>query len=177
MNSNHLREILNPLVPSFLGVFSADTLPKSLNPESIWCMVVNTANSDESGDHWVGLYHTGDRKTRFFCSYGSNPFQKEQIPQSIANMIHNLQGTVQYNRTRLRSDCTSICGQYTILFILSMEAGVSYDSFLQLFHSSCQICNDIDVAKTIQNLFDIQFTKHDIEWMRNRESICQFMKL
>jgi len=176
MNSNHLYEILHPLVPSFLGVFSADTLPKSLKTISNWCMVINTAKYDESGDHWVGLYHTPDQITRFFCSYGSDPFQEERIPATIANMIRNLDGDVQYNKARLQSDCTSVCGQYTVLFILSMEAGIPYDSFLQLFHPSCRTCNDMDVAKTIQNLFDIQFTSRDIQWMKNRESLCQLIK-
>jgi hypothetical protein len=121
--TTQLKTILEKIRVSestFGGIFARDTLP---NFQTITTfptyLIVNTDNSDGAGLHWVSLYFSSPSQLEFFDSFGLQPrvYGFEFIPTS-------------YNTKRLKSDNTTVCGQYCIFHIYYRLRGYTLDSLL-----------------------------------------------
>ena len=88
----------------FGGVFAADELPKTFDTFP-YGFVANTDPSTEPGTHWVAFYFPSRDKGEFFDSYGYPPehygFESYKIET--------------WNKYKLQSSWSNVCGQYCIL--------------------------------------------------------------
>lgn len=123
MNSLQINSLLQN-VPSFLGVFSADTLP-DICPSS-FSLIVNTDSSDKAGTHWQAIVVL-DGIAHFFDSFGGMP-RVQKIKQFCKRFP-----VVHYNRKKHQNVSEETCGGYCVLVISEMNKGRSFNSILQTF--------------------------------------------
>ena len=121
MNAEQIRKCLR--VPNFLGVFAADELPSHF-PWSCG-LVVNTDPRSEPGTHWLAIYIDGNGHGEYFDSYGLKPF----VPQHL-KFLNRLKQW-RYNKTKLQSLTSTLCGQYCVLYLDSKFRGYSLNRFLR----------------------------------------------
>ena len=127
----------------FIGTFARDELPIIKKfPASI---IINTATSDESGEHWVALFIDKDGDGFYFDSFGFPPYHKE-----ISSYIDNNTNFFKYNTVTLQTPnrFSVTCGHYCILFIIFMCRGHQFDELIALFTRNTFI-NDIIVRKLL----------------------------
>lgn len=96
-------------IPGFLGVFAADTLPRSV-PQQPWSLIVNYEGHTEPGDHWDACI--GSHGRALWCSSYGFP------PDEPADM---LLGDKQYQRYGMQSfsPTSDACGEYALWFCKS----------------------------------------------------------
>ena len=167
MNSSQLSKILSCL-PNFRGVFAADTVPVVPRDYSNWSLVVNTAPIASGGDHWVAMWFENEI-LHFFCSYGSHPVidLSANIRRCIGNRF------VLYNPNQIQGECSSVCGHYCVVFLISMCLGLSYASFLELFTRGDLSKNDAWVKHIVDRVGNVEYDSRDREWVRDREKMCR----
>ena len=117
-------EIENILIynKNFLGCYASDrlhTLPKTL-PKSL---IINTANSDSDGEHWVALVLQKKR-----CFY----FDSCGLPIINENILHYLHKyrKVMYSDNCIQDINSEKCGKFCIAFIKYVQSKKSYNDFI-----------------------------------------------
>jgi hypothetical protein len=118
-------------VPSFLGVYASDLLPRSIVRTGT--VIVNTDPHTEKGSHWQAI-HFQPRSSRcyFFDSYGRHP----HVP-AIHDFIRRNSVVWQYNTVQLQGPTSTVCGEYCCLFALYMDRGNTPQQFVGLFNADC----------------------------------------
>ena len=120
-------EIENILIynKNFLGCYASDQidiLPKTL-PKSL---IINTANSDTDGEHWVALVL---QKKRFFYF---DSFGLPIINENILHYLHKYR-KVMYSDNCIQDINSEKCGKFCIAFIKNVHSRHSYDDFIDQF--------------------------------------------
>ena len=96
--------------------------------------IVNLANSNDIGTHWVGIKFINN-KLFYFDSYGI-PFIPDIIKKQYDKIITNI--------FRIQSDISNECGKFCIMFIKSnIQNESDYIKFLLQFHKNDFQKNDI----------------------------------
>ena len=120
-------EIENILIynKNFLGCYASDQidiLPKTL-PKSL---IINTANSDTDGEHWVALI-LQKKRCFYFDSFG--------LPIMNKNILHFLQKykKVMYSDICIQDINSVKCGKFCIGFIKYVNSKKSYNDFISKF--------------------------------------------
>ena len=120
-------EIENILIynKNFLGCYASDQidiLPKTL-PKSL---IINTANSDTDGEHWVALV-LQKKRCFYFDSFG--------LPIMNKNILHFLQKykKVMYSDICIQDINSVKCGKFCIGFIKYVNSKKSYNDFITKF--------------------------------------------
>ncbi len=133
----------------FLGVFSSDQLPASIQNFPA-CFVANTDKSNQEGSHWVAFYIESPSKICFFDSFGNPP---SYFSGGIASYVKPYRH-VEFNPMILQSNASSVCGQYCIFYLYSKCNGLSLNDILLSFVPN-QSCNDIKVHHFVTKRFRI----------------------
>lgn len=117
--------------PFYRGTYPCDRL-KDCNLTSLPCgLIVNFDKFGEPGSHWVGIWFNKNQTVEYFDSY-SRPF-------SINKYIYNFIQDNGYNictqiiGKALQNLNTSVCGHYTLLFIVNKSRGKTYGDFYNIF--------------------------------------------
>ena len=133
---------------TFCGVFAADELP-IIN--TFPCgFVANTDPSTEPGTHWVPFYFPSREKGEFFDSYGyppehyGEPFKSYKIET--------------WNKRKIQSSCSEVCGQYCIFYLYHKSRGYSMSKIVSLFSSNTNL-NDCNVACYVKKYFNVVIDK------------------
>ena len=120
-------EIENILIYNnkILGCYASDQidiLPKTL-PKSL---IINTANSDTDGEHWVALV-LQKKRCFYFDSFG--------LPIMNKNILHFLQKykKVMYSDICIQDSNSEKCGKFCIAFIKYVQSRNSYNDFIAKF--------------------------------------------
>lgn len=103
--------------------------------------IVNTDDHTRSGMHWVAMYADKSCSAFYFDSFGLPPF----IPDHINRLRKNCK-QFRWNNVRLQSDSSDVCGQYCIMFLHYMSAGLGFEKFLENFSADNLRKND-DVVR------------------------------
>ncbi|GBM50389.1 hypothetical protein AVEN_97213-1 [Araneus ventricosus] len=102
----------------FRGVFASDQIP-DLGPGP-GLIIVNTATSSTSGEHWIVIGVDNDL-LYFFDSFGLPPTKFNSYISSFASRYH-----CYYNDVRFQDFKTEVCGYYTIFVIVRIVEGRSH---------------------------------------------------
>ncbi len=152
MNSQQLRQAMKmdrfgQLY--FQGVFAADELNKEYVTQFPSGYIVNTDPSNKPGSHWVpvAFYFDKNRKGHFFCSYGKSPDHYK-----FDKWIDKNSDSWTFNKHRLQSDWSTVCGQYCLYYVLHAFRDIS---IINVFTEDWNL-NDIWVDKFIQRRFNIE---------------------
>lgn len=155
MNTKSLKCAINCdriLTEHVIGVFPADHLPEHVKNTPCG-FIVNTDPSFLPGKHWVAFFVSSAYHGEFFDSYGHEPLFYNQYFMDFFTR-NNLRLT--YNNTRLQSEFSNVCGQYSLLFLLYRTRQLSQVNFLESFSDNFSI-NDEYVSEYIQELFPYCF--------------------
>ena len=115
----------------FLGTFSYDTLPTKVKYPS--CLIVNTQNHDQPGEHWLAIYYNKNKTAEFFDSFG--------MPPSFFNLQQYLEKSsvsFKFNSTQIQSYKSLYCGLYCIMYLLLKTRGRSLRYFLKFLKNPTQ---------------------------------------
>lgn len=144
MNTLQIASALAGVRAGSVGVYAADRIPRSLTlPAAI---VTNIDTSNKLGSHWVAFYIDNDGAGNYFDSYGippTSPHHLERLKQNCRNF--------RWNRKKLQSFDSKVCGEYCVMFIRNMCSGCSMRAFCNIFSSNSEK-NDNLVAKLYKNL-------------------------
>ena len=108
--------------PSFQGVYSLDTLPKS--PRLLVC---NTDPSWKPGEHWIAIYVDKNGRGEYFDSFGRPP------NKHFERYMNSMCSSWTFNKKRLQSRISSFCGYYCCLFVVLRARGFSMTKIVRLF--------------------------------------------
>ena len=132
----------------FCGIFPSDKLPQAI--EKYPCgFVANTDPSSGPGTHWIAFYFPSEEKGEFFDSYGHAP---EYYRKSFGNFLGTR--TWNFNRRKLQSAWSDVCGQYCIFYLSHRARGFSLNRIVHLFNSNT-ISNDTKVSIFVKRHFKI----------------------
>lgn len=141
--------------PIFRGTFALNHVPfvHTLNPP--FGLVVNTEPSSHEGDHWIALFQSEPHQpVDILDTRGYAPSRRGQ--RYIRHLVDTLKiDAYRINRLPLQSYCSSVCGEYCILFIDCRRCGWSFESFLSLFSERDLYGNDCFVYAFVHHYFDI----------------------
>lgn len=140
MNSLQLKEALDTVMKArTLGVFPSDRIPR------IWsrpaAIIANLDDHTRSGSHWVGFYVTKDGVGSYFDSLGFPP-----LNSTFSNRLTINSKRYDWNRKKIQSDSSTVCGQYCLVFLYYLNKGFSLNEFCQMFTDNYKK-NDILINK------------------------------
>ncbi len=155
MNSNELNILLfkhNVTKFDFGGVYAQDKLPIKA---TFRAYIVNLDVSTMEGSHWVAIVFSKNniKPAVYFDSYGFPPFYP-----NILKFIERNSSNYVYNAIRLQSDNTFVCGQYCVIFIISMLRNISLHNFQKSFCGD-YLKNDKKIYNIVKNL-----VRHHLEF-------------
>lgn len=150
MNTIEIEQILKPYRKSihapFIGVYARDCLPR--RPPKRFSLVMNTATSKESGDHWT-LLHSNGKTLYFFCSFGNKPMQ-EVLDFAIRAKLKR----IIYSKVKIQSDDSIVCGGYTIYIAIQLAKAYSFLSIMRHFAKISQ--DDKFIEKYLLSKFNFK---------------------
>lgn len=115
------------------GILFKDKLYK-LNPVPN-CYIINMANSDTHGSHWVALYLESPARAAYFDSFG------EPNPVEITKFVNRFGcSDIIYSKKEIQNINSGWCGQFSLAFLAFMTRqkhipiARRYQIFLAKFH-------------------------------------------
>lgn len=152
MDNKILYTILNndPNVKNlnFLGVFPINLVPIAAIRSQPCCLIVNTKPHTHQGEHWVAVVKTDDRNGLYFDSYGNPPFNLEEIGLVLDSCVE-----WTFNKIRLQSTYSAVCGQYCVFFLTHLAKGYSLKHITYLLNEGDSCSNDAFVFNYIKELY------------------------
>lgn len=106
-----IKHVAQLKIPHFRGVFSRDSLPKTIFKNE--CAVVNLAGISQKGSHWVAFFKK-DSSIWYFDSFGD-------LPPPIELQNHFKGYHILYNYSNYQNYNTFICGHLCIDFLQCMN--------------------------------------------------------
>lgn len=128
------------------GVFASDRLPVNIKKPAL--IVANTDPSQKPGTHWVAFYLPKRGKCEYFDSYGRAPLNK-----NFVKFLQSHHQKFDFNRMRLQSDFSTLCGQYCCVYLYSKSKNTSLRTFLNKFEKNKQIYNDEKIERLFKKYF------------------------
>ena len=120
MDGLNTLQIDNKLVlPSFLGAYPFDELPKARQND--FSVIVNTEPSTEPGDHWLPIIFKNG-VFYFVDSFGRSPRSPlftQEFKRTINEYIKGYK--YKYNPNMIQSLFSNTCGYYSIYFIRELQ--------------------------------------------------------
>lgn len=123
------------------GVFPSDHLPQNIKKPAF--IVANTDKSNEPGTHWVAFYVPVRGPIEYFDSFGMAPRNK-YFKKFLKEQSQKKKQAI-WNRKRLQSDFTSVCGHYCCVYLHHRCMGRSMASFVGKFNSKNYKENDLKI--------------------------------
>ena len=106
-------------------VCAKDQLPRQ-NPIHVKAYIVNTKRSNKAGEHWVAVIFNNNGNVLYFDSYGLPPLETE-----IINFLDNHSSSWRYNRQRLQSLQSKVCGLFCIFTLDAAARAYNIQKYLQ----------------------------------------------
>ena len=146
MLSTEFPVYLNDLKAQYLGCFSSDNYPKTLNEFEFF--IVNKDSSEEKGSHWM-LVISGEKEVEFFDSCGTDE-------EFVKKFLRFKQQTVcVFNKTPVQPINSNSCGQFCIFFAHKrlLNKDQSFRTVINRCFSQDQEKNNKKVLNFCLNLF------------------------
>jgi len=129
----------------FVGVYAADTLPRRLGRAPA-LLVANTHCSHLPGEHWVAFYIDCHRRGEYFDSYGRPP-----VVKSHRDFLQRNCTTWKFNTMCLQSVGSTVCGHYSVTYLLHRAHNFTLVEFVNDFFSGDTEKNDCIVLDLLKN--------------------------
>lgn len=128
------------------GVYALDELPAKIARPCL--IIANTSVASQPGDHWTSFYfEANSTKAEFFDSFGRRPTQ----PQFKAFLKKNSKSFI-YNSKKIQGDFSSVCGQYSLLFLFFRCKNNSMADYLRQFNIHKREANDNKILRMYNKL-------------------------
>jgi hypothetical protein len=92
-----------------------------------------------------------EQKGEFFDSYGRVP---EYYRDSFGDFLDKHSYAWDFNRCKLQSAWSDVCGQYCIFYLSHRARGQSMNTIVQLFDNNTML-NDTNVFQFVKNHFKV----------------------
>ena len=148
MDTLQINHALRHWKPCFRGTFAINHLPVAQTLDPPFACVINLDEFPSGGTHWVALYSDELGRLEYFDSAGLPPPHHDNLNRIIDSSL-------SYNALRLQSSCSSVCGEYCILFLASRMEHVSFNQFIRSFSVNQWVKNDRRVYRIVHHHFDI----------------------
>ena len=129
MDSLEVLKSLLSIPDHCVGVFPADQIPRVWTCPTAY--VFNTDDHRKPGTHWVSIYVDTKRNGYYFDSYGIEPM----VPDHINRLRKNCK-QFRCNTVQLQSLTSNVCGQFCIMFLHYMCAGMGVKKFMENFSTN-----------------------------------------
>jgi hypothetical protein len=128
------------LIDHFVGVFSIDNFPTTLDNRSF--LVCNLSKANEPGSHWVCIYR--DLNVEIFDPLGT------QISYFLPRLTVINQVPIIYNTNQYQSSTTSSCGLFVITFAVErfLNLSMSFEHLLEEIFT-----DEIEINESKVNFF------------------------
>lgn len=127
---DYFGSIHSPYQKMYLGCFAKDEL-KTMKPQSKFA-IVNNANEEKSGTHWVCFYACKNQPhIYFFDSYGMPP--AEDILHYMQKISKKTKKSIQISTMEIQPLGTDACGWYCIYVLTHLASGWSMKDILDTF--------------------------------------------
>jgi hypothetical protein len=121
----------------FVGVFSIDTIPKTLKYRK-FC-ICNTDLQTGSGKHWICFVRNHKHSIELFDSLGIDEEKKSLIKKYCKFNTKE----IIFNETQFQANFSDTCGLFVLYFL--------YERFFNLDISFEDLINDIFVEDVVEN--------------------------
>jgi hypothetical protein len=111
--------------------------------------VANTDPSSGLGTHWVAFYFPSEEKGELFDSYGNAP---EYNRKSFGDFLKSSEW--DFNRRKLQSARSDVCGQYCIFYLSHRVRGQSMSNIVHLFNNDT-VLNYTKVSQFVKRHFKV----------------------
>lgn len=151
---SHALETRHDLPPNiFKGTFALNQLPSTL--VAPFALVFNSECLPSKGQHWLALFCPSEGVLEYFDTSGSPPMEAESL-EHLKNSVSSKQGCrLIYSGKQIQSDCSSVCGEFCVLFLYCRMKGMLFSDFIRHFSDSNLIDNDAFVYFMVHRHFDI----------------------
>jgi hypothetical protein len=115
----------------FIGVFSIDTLPKTIKYRK-FC-ICNTDVQSGTGKHWICFIRSDKNSIELFDSLGVDAQKKNLIKTFCKFSVREL----TFNESQFQSSVSDTCGLFVIYFLFQrlFNFDISFDDLLEeIFH-------------------------------------------
>lgn len=145
---NHALKSRTDLPPGvFKGAFAINQLPFVYTLTRPFAFIVNTDPWPLEGKHWIALFCKERSVVEYFDTAAKPP------PDLLWDKLQP--NSIVCNTQRLQHDCTSVCGEYCLLFLYARLKRISFRDFLSCFDNSNRLLNDKKAYEIVQQYFDI----------------------
>jgi len=141
----------NPITKSlYQGIFPSDKLSKHVCKKLPCAIVVNFDTKNEPGSHWIAILIDKNKNVEYFDSYARSISFNHRVFDYVTSITKN--GHIKHLSGRaIQQNKTSVCGHYTILFILCRAKKISFEKFSDTF-SDQRYAGEYD--STIKSIID-----------------------
>jgi len=164
MNTAEITHLIGQdlkLTKIFLGVFPSDKLPPIKGKRQ--CLIANTDDSSQPGQHWVAFYADKNGTIEYFDSFGREPY----IDSFIDYLKMHDTESVRFNARHLQNDDSMVCGIYCLYYLYYKARGVSLKRILKAFSRNYHR-NDITVCSFLYEKFHVRLNICDYKCKYNQ---------
>lgn len=131
------------------GVFSIDTMPKSLKRRHFFFSNLDVNSS--SGSHWICILRNDKNQIELFDSLGVSEIKLEWFLKH--NNLKKL-NKLLYNTTPVQSLYSNSCGKFVLYFIIKrlMNIDINFETLLNNIFSQNEDENEIVVSGFLNDL-------------------------
>lgn len=126
------------------NVFAANELPIHMRAPTY--LISNLDTNTGPGSHWVAIHIDINGIGEYFDSYGRKPtnYHKTFLQRNTKIWF--------YNNKSLQNFYTSVCGEYSLVYLYFKYIGVSMKNFVNLFFENT-LCNDLLIKEMFKSIF------------------------
>jgi len=145
------RDAYSHLLRYFLGIFSADTLPKFIKVNHF--LICNTSPSTASTGHWYALFRPSSGAIEYFDSLGVDQLKVNQLNSHLK--IRSLK-EIEFNETPVQDSTSDTCGHFCLYYIVQRlhNLDYSFDELINEIFSSKISLNERIVTEFYQQRHD-----------------------
>ena len=138
----------------FKGTFALNQIPSNLTPP--FALVFNSETLSSPGRHWLALFCPAKGILEVFDTSGNRPMLEAESLLNLKNFVSTQHGChLIYNPNQLQCYLSSVCGEWTVLFLYCRMKGMPFSTFCNHFSKSKLVENDLFVYSTVHSYFDI----------------------
>src|SRR5579859_1501720 len=155
----------------YCGTFPCDKLKNYKLPSHACGMIVNFDPSNKPGSHWIALLFDKNKNVQYFDTYARDI----KTNRDIYNFIRSRGNKhVQFlTGDSIQHDDSSVCGHYSILFLLCRAKKIPFHTFVDTFKDQINSGDYDNVVKQIVNeLVRVSLNKREVKRIKCITCFC-----